>query len=318
VNSFSDNKTLKSDSKGSKKSKLKSSNTAKVVDELSSKEALKPKSKKSRMSFSPQLKEFQSKELLIQKSQKRDNAEIGQIENSVRMLQQAISNLQIEQMNIMNYIKSMPEIISFKQIGFKIDESLIIFEKKIEAKITENYTNFIESKISEVKNEFEERLDSLNKNTNFHIASVKSKLTQMNQETSESLSDLSNSFHHLQSETHQKVARSLASMTSFQKSIEASHFDLKKKFSDTEGIWQNLNSYIKTFLDILKLKSLLDAQDEEDRHSIALWGMYERPTNSTTLFGHIRKASLKDKTKLSTIHPATNYNTISIDKTCYS
>ena len=80
---------------------------------------------------------------------------------------------------------------------------------------------------------------------------------------------------------------------------------------------------INRIIGIIRLKSALDTQDEEDKQSISLWGGQERITSSkddyNKMFSKIRKPNSKENTKLANMGRRNGlYNVVTLDKKCYS
>ena len=87
--------------------------------------------------------------------------------------------------------------------------------------------------------------------------------------------------------------------------------------------YTNFTDVINRIIGIIRLKSALDTQDEEDKQSISLWGGQERITSSkddyNKMFSKIRKPNSKENTKLANKGRRNGlYNVVTLDKKCYS
>lgn len=85
----------------------------------------------------------------------------------------------------------------------------------------------------------------------------------------------------------------------------------------------NIGEVIAAIVELLSISNILASQDEEDKHSIALWGMQEKASsvqfNSYKTIDHSRQeirhqADERPKTSLQ----RQKYNVVSVDKNCYS
>lgn len=87
---------------------------------------------------------------------------------------------------------------------------------------------------------------------------------------------------------------------------------------------RNLGEITATLLELTNINNYLDSQDEEDRQSISLWGMYEKnKSKGSKEYGrsidHIRKADNNERHKLSSmLNQKGEYNVVTIDKNCLS
>lgn len=100
-------------------------------------------------------------------------------------------------------------------------------------------------------------------------------------------------------------------------------FQINADAKNKQNQYLDFKAVISSIVDIIKTHTALDIQDEEDKRSIALWGVQERGTNSkkdySKMFENIRKPNDQNKLKLANVQKKyTDYNVVTLDKTCYS
>jgi len=267
-------------------SRLKSANpdSSKGIFELNHKNLLPVNKKHSRLSLGSKLSNFKSRDLInkVKNSQgSKASKESRKSSINIDKLMMKISNIGPHQINIPSLVKVLPPIISMKNLKLKTDEAILTSISALKADMTREYSELVTAKVQELQNDFMCRLDSQTETFELKLDSFKNKTTAMLKDQAEEISALHENFLGIQTEFMGRATRDKTELTNKLNKIHDRHQVLDKKFDQNDGVWQSLSLYMQTFIKILKIKSTLDYQDEEDRNSIALWGHQERKVRPT-------------------------------------
>lgn len=224
----------------------------------------------------------------------------------------------------------LAKMITMPQVEAKVNEILVMHRKALVDEITKQQTE-IQTKF---ENLLAEKIATLNVSLSQSSIDFISKLNSTDKYIKETVKDL-----------QFQVRENAMKITGFFDKLEGEAKRIKREKNDTilmceaqnqkiatiellleeyDESLKNLGEITGTILELQNINNALDSQDEEDRQSISLWGMYDKPNRSkakdySRSIEHIRKPNSKEKLKLGKIqNPSGNYNVVTVDKNCYS
>lgn len=226
--------------------------------------------------------------------------------------------------------KLLSQMITMPQVETKINDILVMHRKALMDEISKHQSE------AAIKFEklLEEKIGSVNLKLSKSNIDFQAQISEIDQYIKDSVSDLQfqvgdstikiTGFFDKLNEEAKRRKRDKTDITLMCETQSQRLTIIESLIEEYSDSLQNLGEVTGTILELLNISNVLDSQDEEDRQSISLWGMYDKPSRSkakdySRSIEHIRKPNSKEKLKLAKIqNPNGNYNVITLDKDCYS
>ncbi|CAI2379536.1 unnamed protein product [Moneuplotes crassus] len=192
------------------------------------------------------------------------------------MLNSMVGKIPAEKIDIISLLRCLPPIPSQQEISLNLMQFWTKNSSKLTSKISSEYKTQLNSKIKKLSLSLNSRIETMEQNLLLKIQEFSRKLENSLETLQFEQEQINDNNLRIESEISLTSIKLKSEISCAMRNLTLQIDNCKRGTERNNEIYDKFNHAIKVFLQVLKIKSCLDEQDELDRNSLALWGAHQK------------------------------------------